>query len=317
MVTSIDEEKGAKTLRLYKALALLLVSIFSLALMGEGSAQAAFMLQDDVEVLKEEGENNEDEGGESRGTFCDNPDKEHPVAAGIASQYSASYGEVMGWFCDGNGLGSIGLALETAAAHGGSAGELLGEAGEKGWGQVWQELGLIGRPDDAGPPNDEDGDGIPDFAGPPNDEDGDGIPDFAGRPECAGPPDERPGHCEKEARGPDECTGPPDERPEHCQLEERGPGECTGPPDERPEHCEKEERGPGECTGPTDDRPEHCELEERGPGECTGPPDDRPEHCQLQERGLGECVGPPGDRPEHCEKEEQGPPDDADNGDGD
>jgi hypothetical protein len=86
----------------------------------------------------------------------------HPVGQSIADTYDVSYEQVMTWFCDGYGFGEITLALETAkVATDYTAGDLLASKGQgKGWGKVWQELGLIGNAKDAGPPphakNDKD-----------------------------------------------------------------------------------------------------------------------------------------------------------------
>jgi hypothetical protein len=132
------------------------------------------------------------------GFYCTQSDVPHPFGARLAERYQIDYATLQGWFCDGFGWGQIMLALQTGQISGADPADLLAtrEAGS-GWGQIWQELKLIGkdkdafspkdldgdgRPDHAGPPNDEDGDGRPDHAGPPNDEDGDGRPDHAGPP---------------------------------------------------------------------------------------------------------------------------------------
>ena len=57
----------------------------------------------------------------------------------------------MTWFCEGRyGLGEIMHALQTADPDEGTTPEqLLGRKTELGgWGQVWQEMGLIGKPED-------------------------------------------------------------------------------------------------------------------------------------------------------------------------
>ncbi|MEW6093473.1 MAG: DUF5666 domain-containing protein [Chloroflexota bacterium] len=132
------------------------------------------------------------------GYYCTQSDVQHPFGARLAERYQVDYATLQGWFCDGFGWGQIMLALQTGQISEADPADLLAarEAGS-GWGQIWQELKLIGkdkdayspkdldgdgRPDHAGPPSDEDGDGRPDHAGPPNDEDGDGRPDHAGPP---------------------------------------------------------------------------------------------------------------------------------------
>jgi hypothetical protein len=89
----------------------------------------------------------------------------HPVAAGLARRYAVDAGTVMSWFCDDNfGFGEIMHALQTSEVVSGTGvlsdttpGALLAlKADLGGWGQVWQELGLIGRPHESGPPGQED-----------------------------------------------------------------------------------------------------------------------------------------------------------------
>lgn len=130
--------------------------------------------------------------------FCSGTgDYVHPVAQAIAEKYDTSYEQIMTWFCgDGDqsdqekpGLGQIMLALQTAETskegeHAGEAAYFLQQRAEgKGWGQIWQEEGLIGKdrtrdpgkPDHAGPPQDKE---MPDTAGP-KDKDKE-LPDTAG-----------------------------------------------------------------------------------------------------------------------------------------
>ncbi|MGC9334471.1 MAG: DUF5667 domain-containing protein [Anaerolineae bacterium] len=94
------------------------------------------------------------EPGQADIDFCTGAEP-HPVAAALAETYPVNYGTIMGWFCEQNlGLGEIMLALETWARAEDFKGvtgitsveDLLGRrtAGD-GWGQVWQDLGLIGK----------------------------------------------------------------------------------------------------------------------------------------------------------------------------
>jgi len=125
--------------------------------------------------------------GQDGNPFCEDPDRIHPVGAAIAETYDTTYDQIMEWFCgtaaggDGDaapyqthGLGQVMLALQTAENTGnsGEAQRYLDQRREgRGWGQIWQEAGLIGKdrlreqgkPDHAGPPENK---GKPDHAGP-------------------------------------------------------------------------------------------------------------------------------------------------------
>jgi hypothetical protein len=108
----------------------------------------------------------DDEDDEDGGTPCDG-DFTHPAVESLAEDFNIAYDIVIGWFCDGYGIGDIKLALETAEKTGAAPGDLLAQKTELGgWGEVWQEWGLIGKPDGAGPPDDRPG--KPDDAGPPD-----------------------------------------------------------------------------------------------------------------------------------------------------
>jgi hypothetical protein len=151
----------------------------------------------------EDGEDGEDDDGEDgedeENFFCANPDASHPVGQSIAERYGLTYEEVMAWFCEGEfGFGQIMLALQTSGITGDSADDLLARrAGGEGWGQIWQDLDLIGRPEDAGPP---EWAGRPEGAGPPEDR---GRPEGAGPPDGSGPP--------PWAGGPPPWAGPPNQ----------------------------------------------------------------------------------------------------------
>ena len=75
----------------------------------------------------------------------------HPVAQKLAETYDVPYEDIMDWFCEGRyGLGEIMHALQTADPDGDTTPYYLltRKTDLGGWGQVWQELGLIGKPDD-------------------------------------------------------------------------------------------------------------------------------------------------------------------------
>jgi hypothetical protein len=136
------------------------------------------------------------ETDEGEGDWCVGADP-HPVVQSLADLYDdVSYEMIMGWFCQGYGLGEIMHALKTSEETDNLSPEdlLWLKTDLGGWGKVWQELGLIGRPEEkpGGPPDDKPG------LGPPNDKPGLGPPDD--KPGL-GPPDDKPG------------LGPPDDKP--------------------------------------------------------------------------------------------------------
>jgi hypothetical protein len=148
----------------------------------------------------------------------------HPVGAKLATRYDVDYEQVMGWFCDNEmGFGQIMLALQTAALLGGDAEYYLGRrvAGE-GWGEIWQEEGLIGRGRHfaAG----DAGGGPPPWAGPPGERDPDDEGDAGGPPPWAGPPGERDPDDEGNGGGPPPWAGPPGQRDPESVKPGRGRG---------------------------------------------------------------------------------------------
>ncbi|HXF84510.1 MAG TPA: hypothetical protein VNK49_03895 [Anaerolineales bacterium] len=126
----------------------------------------------------------------SSGFYCQQSETKHPFGARLAERYEVEYATLQAWFCEGFGWGQIMLALITGEITGDEPGTLLEERNTgAGWGDIWQRLGLIGPAEENGLPNNtNNNDGErPDFAGPPHDQDGDGKPDFAGPPPFAGP----------------------------------------------------------------------------------------------------------------------------------
>ena len=112
------------------------------------------------------------EGKKDNSAFCDGKkqDKPHPLAEKIGERFGAGEEWVMGYFCDGYGMGAIMLALKTSQLDISDAGEMLEQRAEgQGWGQIWKEKGLIGsekeghsppghlkRPDHAGPKDNDE-----------------------------------------------------------------------------------------------------------------------------------------------------------------
>lgn len=87
------------------------------------------------------------EGSKDNSAFCadDKQVKPHPLSVKIAERYGASEEWVMGYFCDGYGMGAIMLALKTSMVNGADPADLLDARAEgKGWGQIWKDLGIIG-----------------------------------------------------------------------------------------------------------------------------------------------------------------------------
>ena len=161
-----------------------------------------------VEVADGVGAWFQDDDGDDDGVnaFCADPELTHPVAEKLAARYGATYGQVIGWFCDGGmGFGQISLVLRTA--------DLTGEAPEvflerraagEGWGEIWQDVGkpARGRKADTTQP----GGGPPSWAGPEDgegdleDDEGGGPPPWAGPRDQRDPNAERPGNGRKKPK---------------------------------------------------------------------------------------------------------------------
>jgi hypothetical protein len=133
----------------------------------------------------------------------------HPVAQSLADLYGVPYETIMDWFCQGYGLGEIMHALKTSEETDNLSPEdlLWLKTDRGGWGKVWQELGLIGRPEEkpGGPPDDRP-------VGPPSN-----------RP--IGPPEDKPGGPPDEKPG----GGPPDWKPGGPPDKDKGGKEDPNP----------------------------------------------------------------------------------------
>lgn len=74
----------------------------------------------------------------------------HPALVGLSTRYAVDYELLLSYFCNTEfGVGQIALALTTALRTNGeiSMEELLSQRMVEGlgWGQIWQNLGLIGQ----------------------------------------------------------------------------------------------------------------------------------------------------------------------------
>ena len=97
------------------------------------------------------------EVGKYNSAFCTDgkQDKPHPFATKMAERYGVDEGWVMEKFCAGHGMGAIMLALKTGEIDGVGVDPdtLLAERENgSGWGQIWQNYGLIGKEKDAHSP---------------------------------------------------------------------------------------------------------------------------------------------------------------------
>jgi hypothetical protein len=149
-----------------------------MALTSQPQAAAEFLLSLTAERLAEAEELSAKEAQESDGEVAEDEEPEtcvgadpHPVGQSLAEAYGLEYETIMDWFCNGGfGFGEIMHALETSEVTGEDPGNLLSLRADQGWGQIWQERGLNGKPDHAGPPDDEGND---DDQDDPNDNDQD------------------------------------------------------------------------------------------------------------------------------------------------
>jgi len=103
---------------------------------------------------EEEKEGKEGLEGKLSSSYCSGKkENDHPFAAAISETYGISVSDVMGYFCDGFGFGEIMLALQTHQMNDEEISSMLDlrESGQ-GWGQIWQEMGIIGNKDKAKSP---------------------------------------------------------------------------------------------------------------------------------------------------------------------
>lgn len=84
----------------------------------------------------------------------------HPVLSGLATRYAVPYEDVVNLFCSADmGVGEVALALATVQQSDGAVTleDLLSQRLEDGlgWGEIWQDLGMTGNPDNHGLGNTE------------------------------------------------------------------------------------------------------------------------------------------------------------------
>ena len=109
--------------------------------------------------------------GELESYFCAIEDQDHPIAAKAAETYAMDYDEIEALMCGEEKvpLGKIMLALQTSALSEDYDFEtlLFGDEPPQ-WGQIWQDIGLKGKPDHGTAPGQiqqQGGDNAPDDAG--------------------------------------------------------------------------------------------------------------------------------------------------------
>jgi hypothetical protein len=109
------------------------------------NAQPADVSQD-VDTT-DSGDDGQSEPKQDEADRCAQADS-YPVAEKLAESFDVPVEDILSWFCEGNyGFGEIMLALKTGQETGMPAQDLLASKTELGgWGKVWQEMGLIGRP---------------------------------------------------------------------------------------------------------------------------------------------------------------------------
>lgn len=163
-VTSYDVDAGTITLLTWKGgeVVVQVPEGFNFDLIAEGSylhAKGRFndegiIVADWIKESKGKGDDDDGDGGQANSAYCaGRKDKPHPLAAGIEEIYGVSPEETMAYFCKGFGFGQIMLALQTKELKGLEVSELLEtRKSGMGWGQIWKEHGLVGKPGEASSP---------------------------------------------------------------------------------------------------------------------------------------------------------------------
>lgn len=122
---------------------------------GEGGEWIAVS----VKLLSHQNTEKKQETYEYRFTnaYCVDGKKEtnHPLAAKIAERYGIDEETMMTYYCQGYSIGEIMLALKTSQMEGIEVSFediLAGLDGPDAWGQIWQDMGLIGWEKNGTPP---------------------------------------------------------------------------------------------------------------------------------------------------------------------
>ena len=116
------------------------------------SVKQVNVVQDEEEMEEEDPEEeikDQIEGSLDNSAYCSEDKKEepHPLAVKLAERYGVDEAWVMDTFCDGYSIGAIMLALQTSQLENISVSPedlLSGRADGQGWGELWQDLGIIG-----------------------------------------------------------------------------------------------------------------------------------------------------------------------------
>jgi len=162
----------------------------------------------DVKLLRlAVADGSEEDDAAALGRFCEGSET-HPVAQSMAEHYDVDSSQIMNWFCGsdqapGIGLGQIMLALRKQDESGPSAQEMLRRrAGGEGWGQIWQDLGLLGK---------KNADDLPERAGPKGDKNSNGDDNTSGDDSSPGdekgPPDHANSRSNRESSDGDGHPG--------------------------------------------------------------------------------------------------------------
>lgn len=142
-------------------------SVLIKAIAGDGGTWLAQSIKqvgngnnDDDKDENEADDKDQAEGSKDNSAYCADgkQEKPHPFAAKMAERYGVTEDWVMGYFCNGYGMGTIMLALRTSQIASQVEGlnadpdALLNALRDEstndngiGWGNLWKDLGLIGN----------------------------------------------------------------------------------------------------------------------------------------------------------------------------
>lgn len=114
--------------------------------------------EEEEEDNDDEGEKPEKEDKQFNSAYCTGEkETSHPLAEKLAAKFGESTGvtaeQVQAWYCEGNSIGQIMLALLTQKMDGTDAAEILADRNSGiSWGKIWKLKGLIGSEKDGLPP---------------------------------------------------------------------------------------------------------------------------------------------------------------------